>query len=607
MYFPLKASNHRHRLHVLARAVTCSLLLVLPSCMIPKLRPTETGSILPATFNGATSAENSAQLRVDEFYNDPTLTMLVCQAVATNRELKMLEEDVQIARAEILARRGAFLPMAGFRAGAGWDRNSRFTPLGAAEKEIEYLPGRHFPNTPGDSLLGFNYFIPLDIWRELRNARDAAIQRYFAAIERRNYFVTRMVADIAENYYGLMALDLRIANLNLIIEFQQQSLDVAKARFQAGRDSELSVQRFQAEVRKNQSERLIVGQEIIETENRINFLAGRLPQRVQRDAAGFYVSKIRALSIGVPSQLLLNRTDIRQAERELVAAGLDVQVTRARFFPRVDITGAIGYQAFNPRYLFDPEALVFNAAGELTAPLINRAAIRADYLTANAKQLQSVYNYQRVIINAFTEVVNRLAMVENYRRSIVLKNQQITALKASVELATLLYKNPREKVQVDYMDVLFAQRDLLEANKVLIDTRRQQLVGIVNAYQALGGGSAVSCPPPGQDTAAPPQTPEPGQLLPSPRPVPEPGPMPGPGKQPQPIPPAKPKQPEGPMAGAVAPVPLPRVEWMRRPESTPVAVGREPGRGNPDAVPAGVEQAGIRAAAERVPDLINRP
>src|SRR5437762_2385097 len=83
-----------------------------------------------------------------------------------------------------------------------------------AEQELEYLPGRRYPATPGDWMLGLNFLIPLDIWRELRNARDAAIQRYYASIERRNDFVTRMVADVAQNYYGLMALDQRLAILD---------------------------------------------------------------------------------------------------------------------------------------------------------------------------------------------------------------------------------------------------------------------------------------------------------------------------------------------------------------------------------------------------------
>ena len=537
MYPSVRFASAQHRKRVIARAITCGLLLVLPSCHIPNLRQAEIGLGLPASFNGTTSSENSAQLRVDEFYNDPVLTGLVCQALATNQELKILEEEVQVARAEIRSRRGAFLPLVGLRAGAGWDRNSAFTPLGAAEKELEYRPGKHFPATPGDSLLGLNFFIPLDIWRELRNARDAAVQRYHAAIERRSDFVTRMVADIAENYYVLMALDKRLETLDQTIALQEQSLKVAKANFDAGRGTELPVQRFQAEVRKNQSEKLLVQQEIVEAENRINFLAGRVPQPVARNSAGFFELNVNTLNVGVPAQLLLNRPDIRQAEREVAAAGLDVKVARANFFPRLDISGVIGYQAFNPRYLFNPEAFVLNAAGELTAPLINKAAIRADYLAANARQLESVYNYQRVILNAFTEVINRLAAVQNYSRSIEIKRQQLAALESSVDIATKLFQAAR----VEYIEVLFAQRDLLEARTVLIDTKRRQLSAVVNAYQALGGGSVVSCPPQDQHPDAP-----------APQRLPEVEPMPPPHlikDAPEPRPandlPALPRLPEG--------------------------------------------------------------
>jgi outer membrane protein, multidrug efflux system len=502
MHPSVRFTSAQYRKRVIARAVACCLLLVLPSCHIPKLRHSEVGLGLPDGFNGAASAENSAQLRVDEFYNDPVLTGLVCQALSTNRELKILEEEVQVARAETVSRRGAFLPLVGLRAGAGWDRNSAFTPVGAAEKQLEYRPGRRFPATPGDSLLGLDFLIPLDIWRELRNARDAAVQRYHATIERRSDFVTRMVADIAENYYGLMALDKRLETLDQTIALQEQSLKVAKANFDAGRGTELPVQRFQAEVRKNQSEKLAVRQEIVEAENRINLLAGRIPQTVVRNAAKFFDLSINTLNVGVPAQLLVNRPDIRQAENELAAAGLDVKVARAHFFPRLDITGGIGYRAFNPRYLFNAEALVLNAAGELTAPLINRAAIRAEYLAANARQLETVYNYQRVTLNAFTEVVNRLAAVQNYSKSIEIKKQQLVALEASVEIATKLFQAAR----AEYIEVLFTQRDLLEARTVLIDTKRQQLSAIVNAYQALGGG-LVSCPP-----AQPPAVPAPDRL-----------------------------------------------------------------------------------------------
>jgi NodT family efflux transporter outer membrane factor (OMF) lipoprotein len=435
-----------------------------------------------------TSPESSAQIGIREFFNDPLLLCLIDQALAGNRELKILDEEVQIARNDILARQGAYLPFVSFRAETGLEKNSVYTPLGAAEKDLEYRPFKHFPNPVGNFLLGLNFFWELDIWRELRNARDAAAQRYLAASERRNYFVTRLVAEIAENYYSLMALDKRLETLDQTIQLQEQSLKLAIARKEAARGTELAVQRFQAEVRKNQSEKLIVNQEIVQAENRINFLVNRFPQPVERMSAGFFDLNIHALCVGVPAQLLQNRADIRQAERELEAAGLDVLVARAHFFPRLDITANVGYQAFNPKYLFNPDALVYNVAGGLVAPLINKKAIRAEYQSANARQLQTVYNYQRVILNAFTEVVNRVSKVQNYSKSIEIKKQQLQSLEASVDSATKLFQAAR----AEYVEVLLAQRDLLEARTVLIETKKEQLSAIVNAYQALGGGGLVT-------------------------------------------------------------------------------------------------------------------
>ncbi len=132
--------------------------------------------------------------------------------------------------------------------------------------------------------------------------------------------------------------------------------------------------------------------------------------------------------------------------------------------------------------------MIANVAGNLLVPLINKKAIKAEYRSANARQLQTVYNYQRVILNAFTEVTNRLSKVENYRKSIEIKKQQLESLVASVEAASRLFQSAR----ADYVDVLFAQRDLNDARTVLVETKEQQLSAIVNTYQALGGGAYLS-------------------------------------------------------------------------------------------------------------------
>jgi outer membrane protein TolC len=158
-------------------------------------------------------------------------------------------------------------------------------------------------------------------------------------------------------------------------------------------------------------------------------LTGELPADFPRKLAECHVTPRVAgtIPVGDGAALLRRRPDIRQAERELAAAGLDVKVARANFLPRLGLAGPlgpggpyspVGWQAFNPRYLFfTPEAFMASFAGDLIAPVINKRAIQAEYQNANARQLQSVYNYQRVIINAANEVITRAAKVENYRHS----------------------------------------------------------------------------------------------------------------------------------------------------------------------------------------------
>ena len=417
---PFKKSSARRPMPSLfAAAIACGMLLLFSGCGIPKLRMGQPAPPMPDSFNGVTSPENSSQFPTTEFFSDPRLIGLIEQGLVGNQQLRILAQDIEIARNEILRRRGAYLPFFTFGGGASLDKLSTYTPPGADLSQIVSPTGNTFPNPLPDFMVAADITWQIDIWRQLRNARDAAGLRFLGTTDGWNYVVTRLVADIADNYYQLMALDKQLETLDRTIQLQEQSLQIAISQKEGARGTELAVQRFQAEVRKNQSQKLIIYQQIIETENRINFLVGRFPQHVERDAGTFIDLNLNALSVGVPAQLLQNRPDIRQAERVLSASGLDIRVARANFFPKLIITSGVGYEAFNTRYLFfTPESLVYGVASSLVAPLVNKSAIRADYMNANAKQLQALYDYQRVTLNAFTEVVNRVSKVQNYSRSI---------------------------------------------------------------------------------------------------------------------------------------------------------------------------------------------
>lgn len=514
----MKPSNE-HSIHrrlvgnLAAAAIACSVLLTMTGCFIPKLRgpkPAECmpeNFFLPETFNGEKDQDNSAHVAPIEFFNDPFLIGLIDQALVGNQQLKILAEDIQIANNEVLRRRGAYLPFLSLGSGASLEKLSTYTPQGSDLAQIVKPNGGSFPNPLPDFLVAGQVSWQLDIWRQLRNARDAQGLRYLGTVDGRNYVVTRVVADIAENYYKLMGLDKQLETLDRTIALQVQSLEIAKARKLAARDTELAVQRFEAEVHKNESQKLIIRQDIIETENRINFLVGRFPQPVQRMNVDYFDLQLHALAVGVPSQLLQNRSDIRKAERELQATGIDILVARANFYPRLIITAGVGYEAFNAKYLIrSPESLIYGVAANAVAPLVNRSGIKADYFNANAKQLQALYDYQRTILTAFTEVVNQVSKVQNYSRSIEIKRQQLASLETAVNVAGNLFQNAR----VEYIDVLFSQRDRNNARLELIDTKKEQLSAIVNAYQALGGGW--------QSGASPTPPPPPPEIVPAPQP-----------------------------------------------------------------------------------------
>lgn len=532
----VRNASARRPMRAMIAALACGLLFGLSGCGIPALRKPMSAQTLPDTFNGQATAENSSEVPPIEFFNDPNLTSLINQALFGNQELRILAQSIFEASNDVMRRRGTYLPFVTFGTGASLEKLSTFTPPGAELLELNTPTGGMFPNPLPNFLIAADVTWQIDIWRQLRNARDAAGLRYLGTTDGWNYVVTRMVAEVAENYYKLMALDKQLETLDFTIRLQEQSLKVAKAQKIGARGNELGVQRFEAEVRKNQSEKWIIYQEIIQTENKINFLCGRFPQPVARQSAQFLDLQLQALNVGVPSQLLRNRPDIRQAERNLSAAGLDIRVARANFYPKVMLTTGVGYEAFNTRYLFySPESLIYGVAGNLVMPLINKTAIRADYLDANAKQLEALYEYQRAILNGFTEVVNRMSKVRNYSQSIALKRQQLAALEKAVDVAGILFQNAR----IEYIDVLFAQRDRNDARIVLIDTKQEQLSAIVNAYQALGGGWRYVGPP----MRLPPTGPEgpPLQLPPNLRPpAPKLEELPAPPNPVQPPPPPPP-------------------------------------------------------------------
>lgn len=466
--------------------IVMAICLAAVGCKLPAgVQQTENKAVPVFYSNSSVDTTNTGYIPWKNFFTDRNLINLIDTAIKNNQELLITLQEIEIARNDIRVRKGALLPSVGVTAGAGVEKVGRYTSQGAGDASTEIEPGKEMPDPLGDFTIAARANWEVDIWKKLRNATKAAVTRYLSTMEGKNFVITNLIAEVANSYYELIALDNQLAIVKQNISLQKSALDIVKAQKDAARATELAVKKFEAEVLKSQSLEFDILQKIREAENKINFLLGRYPQTIVRDQSSFMSALPPSVNAGIPSQLLANRPDIKQAELDLTAAKLDVKVARAEFYPSFEISAAFGLQAFKPSYLVKlPESVLYSLAGDLAAPLINRNALKAEFATANAKQLQAMYNYERTILNAYLEVSNQLSNISNLEKSYDLKSKQVTALTSSIDISADLFRNAR----ADYLEVLMTQRDALEAKLELIETKKQQLGAVVDVYRSLGGG-----------------------------------------------------------------------------------------------------------------------
>ena len=457
---------------------------MVASCT-PALAPLAQTKAVPASFDKSTDTINTVAIPWRTYFKDPNLVSLIDAALKNNQELQITLQEIEIAKNEIRVRKGAFLPKVGVGVGGGIEKVGRYTSQGAGDASTQIMPGKEMPDPLGDLKIAAYANWEVDIWKKLRNSKKAAVSRYLATVEGKNFVLTNLISEIATSYYELLALDSQLEIVKQNISLQSNALEIVKIQKEAARATELAVQKFEAEVMASKSMEFDILQNIKETENKINFLLGQYPQEIKREKTNFMRLLPTMVQAGIPSQLLANRPDIKQAELELTAAKLDVKTARAEFYPSLNISASIGVNAFKPSYLFTmPESLLYSLAGDLVAPLLNRNALKAEYSSANARQIQALYNYERTILNAYLEVSSQMSKISNLEKRYDLRSKQVAALNRSIDVAGDLFKSAR----ADYFEVLMTQRDALESNLELIETKKEQLNAAVMVYKSLGGG-----------------------------------------------------------------------------------------------------------------------
>lgn len=438
---------------------------------------------VPTEYSSAPSEiDNAALINWRAFFSDPDLINLIETALSKNQELNIFLQDIEIAKNEIKEKQGEYLPKVGLGIGADDYKVSKNTRDGVLDRIIDRndIRSRNLDLNPGANMTW-----EVDIWKKLRNAKNASTMRLMAENEGRNFLVSRLVAEIARSYYELMALDNSLKILDENIEIQDKAFLKMKALKEYAKANNLAVNRFEAQLLKTKSQRFEISQKIVEKENRLKFLSGLYDTKtIPRNSEKLMSMQVNELQVGVPAQLLENRPDIRQKEYAIKAAKLDLKSLEANLYPSLSIKAGIGFSAFDPTLLFNPKSFVYNVMGDLMAPLINRKAIIARIAIADAYQTQTVLNYEQTLLQAYTEVLNQMSNIKNSQQSFDTKQREVFLLDDSVVIANSLFKYAK----ANYVEVLLTQEEKLNAQTELVELKMNLIGSKIDLYRALGGG-----------------------------------------------------------------------------------------------------------------------
>lgn len=435
----------------------------------------------PDTFRGVdaptpTDQTSIGDLKWFEVFKDEELQKLVRTAMQHNYDLRSAVARIDAERANLGLARSNQFPQ--FSAGADLNssRASRNGPSAIA------VNGGH-NYTVGEVLLNLLTF-EIDIWGRLRQETKAARAELRASEEDRKAVMTTVVSDVATGYFSLLELDSELDIARRTLATRENSLRLIKLRQQGGIATMLDVRQaeelvYQASQTIPDAERLIE-----QTENRISLLLGNNPGSIPRGQALTQQQELPAVPAGLPSSLLERRPDIRAAEENLEAQHALIYAAKAAYFPRLSLSGALGFQSNQLSNLFTGPSRAWSFIPQLTQPIFTAGRLKSNVKFAKAQQDLALVQYQQTIQTAFGEVSDALVQ---YRREKEIRTQQellVTTLTDRSRLAHLRYEGGVDTL----LNALDADRDLFNAELSLTQTKRNELLSLVQLYKALGGG-----------------------------------------------------------------------------------------------------------------------
>jgi outer membrane protein, multidrug efflux system len=435
----------------------------------------------PDTFRGAdsvvpTDKTSIGDLKWFEVFKDEELRKLVTTAMVQNYDLGAAVARIDAARANLGLARSDQFPQFYGSADLTTTRSS-----GSGSLDFSGQGGR--TRSFGSVLLNLLTF-ELDVWGRLRQQTKAARAELRASEEDRKAVMTTVVGDVATGYFSLLELDSELDIGKRTLATREESLRLIKLRQQGGVATMLDVR--QAEELVYEASETIPDAEraIGQTENQISLLLGNNPGPIPRGQSLTQQQELPEIPAGLPSSLLERRPDIRAAEENLVAQHALVYAAKAAYFPRISLTGLLGFQSNKLSSLFTGPSRVWTFVPEITQPIFTAGRLKSNVKFAKAQQEFALVQYQQTIQTAFREVSDALIQ---YRKVKEIRTQQellVTTLRERSQLAYLRYQGGVDSL----LNALDSDRELFNAELSLAQTRRNELLSLVQLYKALGGG-----------------------------------------------------------------------------------------------------------------------
>ena len=399
---------------------------------------------------------STASVSWNDMFTDPILQEWIQLGLEYNTDLNVARHRVQEAEAALLSARWALLP------------GATFTVQGGA---------------PGNFSARADASWQADIFGSLRNSKRKAQ----AAVEQSKAFEqavqTQLIATIAGSYYSLLMLDEQLTVSIRTLDNWDENIRSMEALKRAGKTNEAAVLQAKSNRLTVEGSVLNLRKQIMERENAFAVLLGIVPMHIMRGRMEDQVFPTE-LSEGVPVQLLSQRPDVRQAEQALIEKFHMTNSARAAFYPNLSLSGSLGWTNGNGSMVINPAGVIAGVIGSLVQPVFAKGANKARLEAAKAQQEAAEYKFRQTILNAGVEVNNALMSWQTARQRLEIDRKQVVTLQAAVWNTKLLMKHGLR----NYLEVLTAQQNLLQAELTEVSDRYEEIQGVISLYHALGGG-----------------------------------------------------------------------------------------------------------------------